>query len=253
MATKSLHSTTLAFLLCLGATAARADTWDGLFVGIDAGTVAAEAKYTTGPDNSNWFAAQGQTAGMWQNGANTQSKQAPVGGVFVAYNRQAGAWVYGGEVGLSLMDVDLQHSGTYRYQGIAKDYDYRQKTNARGLFTLKGRSGYAFGNGLLSVSAGAALTDLRTGLGYDDNYVPPMNYLASHDDRRYKLGWTAGAAYEYRLPQDLIIKAEYQYLDFGSSSFTTPVYTSNGTYITQMNFSSRLRMSTYTVGIEKKF
>lgn len=243
----------LALLFFFAFTVAKADTWDGLFIGINAGVVTSAAKYQTGPNDASWFHAQHQTAGMWANGDKTQKSSDPVGGLSIAYNRQTGAFVYGAEAELSFMDVNLQKTGAYPYTSLSQQYNYSQNTNAKGLFTLKGRAGYAFGNSLLSATAGVAATDLRTGLDYGDSYTGSSKYIANHEDRKLRLGWEAGIAYQYRLPSDLILKAEYQYIDFGKSSFSTPIHSVGGDYITQMNFSSKVYLSTFMLGIEKKF
>lgn len=236
-------------------TLAQADTWDGWLVGLNAGMASTTAKYQTGPDDKSWFNYAHQTAGMWANGHKTKTDNSAVAGLSLAYNRQTGALVYGGEMGFDFADISLGRSTTYPYSQNAFGYQYNYKQNAKlnGLLTLKGRAGYAFGNSLLSATAGAAWTQLRTGMDYMDSYTSSFQYSASHEKRDLRRGWTAGITYQYKLPSNLILKAEYQYFDFGRSSFNTPVHAANGQYIAPMNFSAKVDMNMFTVGVEKQF
>ncbi len=251
--TPNKFATSLLFF-CLGVTLAHADTWDGLFIGINAGTATSTSKYQTGPNNESWFKLQNVTESMWKSGNNTRTNDATISAISIAYNRQASALVYGGEIGLSLMDVSMNKNGSYPYIPSNNHYyNYNQSSKLSGLLIIKGRTGYALGNSLLSVTAGGAATNLRTGLDFEDSYAGDGKYSASHHDRDVRFGWTAGVSYQYMLPSNFVLKAEYQYFDFGKSSFNTPVHAGDGTYITQMNYSSKISLNTFMIGVERKF
>ena len=89
--------------------------------------------------------------------------------------------------------------------------------NQRGLGSVTGRVGYTWGPGLLYVKGGYAFADnnesLTTGAG------APLAFGFSGD---HSNGWTVGAGLEYMFTQNWSGKIEYQFYNFGNSSFTTP-------------------------------
>lgn len=259
MFTKQKFAIMLAFPVGAFSTEAFAGQWDGVFIGLNAGAAQLSTKYQTGPDDSLWFKNAQQTAGMWAHGNQDESHDSPIGGLSLAYNHQIDSFVLGAELGLNAIDVKLDHEGTYRYTTTAVlynpyDYTYRQKTSVKGLYTLRGRAGYAFGDSLLSVTGGLAATSLKTGVGFHDYPGDSSPYSAAYTETKRKIGWTAGVAYQHMLPDDFVLKAEFAYVDLGKASFSTPVtQDGNGLNAGRMNFSSRVRLNVLTIGLEKKF
>ncbi len=89
--------------------------------------------------------------------------------------------------------------------------------NQRGLGSVTGRVGYTWGPGLLYVKGGYAFADnnesVVTGAGV------PVAFGLTGDRSN---GWTVGAGLEYMFTQNWSGKVEYQYYNFGNSSFTAP-------------------------------
>ena len=87
----------------------------------------------------------------------------------------------------------------------------------RGLGSITGRVGYTWGPGLLYVKGGYAFADnndsVVTGAG------APVAFGLTGDHNN---GWTVGGGLEYMFTQNWSGKIEYQYYNFGNSSFTTP-------------------------------
>lgn len=249
------HSVVLALAIPIGilSTNAYADQWDGLFLGVNAGGAQMKSEYKTGPVNFLWNAAPIISPDMWNKGRQNHSKSGSIFGLSAAYNVQVNSLVYGGELGLNGADLKLDNTGTYKYTNQTHYYTYTQKAGIQNLLTLRGRAGYAFGHSLLSVTGGIAATSLKTGLNYSDDYSGPGKYTAAHTKTSVKVGWTAGIAYEHKLPDDMALKAEFTHVDFGTSGFTTPIWAGDGTYVGDMKLSSRVFMNIFSLGIEKKF
>jgi outer membrane immunogenic protein len=79
------------------------------------------------------------------------------------------------------------------------------------LGTARARAGYAADRTLIYVTAGAAFGNVQTGLN------PPATF-----DSATRLGWAAGAGVEYAFWGNWSAKAEYLFVDFGTTSCTTP-------------------------------
>jgi outer membrane immunogenic protein len=89
-------------------------------------------------------------------------------------------------------------------------------TNQRGLGSITGRFGYTWGPALLYVKGGYAYSDYTQSLTTAG--VPTAFTLnGSHHD-----GYTVGGGLEYMFAQNWSGKLEYQYYNFGNTSFVTP-------------------------------
>jgi outer membrane immunogenic protein len=96
----------------------------------------------------------------------------------------------------------------------ATGYTYTNNQRALGSFT--GRVGYTWGPGLLYVKGGYAYSDYGQSVALGG--VPQAFALnGSHHD-----GYTVGAGLEYMFAPSWSAKLEYQYYNFGNTSFITP-------------------------------
>ena len=86
----------------------------------------------------------------------------------------------------------------------------------RAIGSVTGRVGYTWGPAMLYVKGGYAYSDNRETLWLAG--VPQ----AFTFDKGHRDGWTVGAGLEYMFAQNWSAKAEYQYYDFGRSTFVTP-------------------------------
>jgi outer membrane immunogenic protein len=93
---------------------------------------------------------------------------------------------------------------------------FAYNNNQRGLGSLTGRLGYAFGTALAYVKGGYAYSDHAESLTLGG---APLAFAlnSSHRD-----GYTVGAGLEYMFAQNWSAKVEYQYYDFGKTNFVTP-------------------------------
>ena len=253
MTPKKIITLTLTMLIVLSSLNAYAGQWDGFFFGVNAGVAQSNAKYETGPGTAGWASWPVEAPGMWANGGREKSSVNPLVGVSAAYNRQIDSFVFGAELGLNALDADFAHDGTYSFVSSARHYTYRQQTRLDGLITLRGRAGVAFGDSLVSVTGGLAASQLKASLGFNDDFPGAGRYTATRTKRDIALGTTVGLAYEHMLPDDFALKAEFTYVDFGKTRFSTPVFAADGSHTGDMGFSSVQHLSIFTVGLEKKF
>ena len=90
-------------------------------------------------------------------------------------------------------------------------------SDQRGLGSITGRIGYTWGLGLLYVKGGYAYSDNSDTLRLAG---VPVVFALNGDHRD---GYTVGAGVEYVFVPNWSLKGEYQYYNFGSTRFVTPV------------------------------
>lgn len=150
-----------------------------------------------------------------------------VGGAFAGDNTFTGSdgrFLGGGQVGF-----DYQFAPNW-VAGIEAQYSWLGGNNRtlafapsgvvtldnRGIGSVTGRLGYAFGPLLAYAKGGYAFVDR------DVNVTQFGAPVASATTGRGKDGYTIGAGLEYLFAPNWSAKAEYQYYDFGSTTFNAP-------------------------------
>jgi outer membrane immunogenic protein len=149
------------------------------------------------------------------NGGNSGSF---LGGVQAGADYQfASSWVAGVEAQYSWLGSNNNNSVAFGNTGFV----YNNNQRALGSFT--GRVGYTWGPGLLYVKGGYAYSDFNQSLTLAG--VPQAFALnGNHHD-----GYTVGAGLEYMFAPSWSVKGEYQYYNFGNTTFTTGPATLVGT------------------------
>ncbi len=130
-----------------------------------------------------------------------------IGGAFNTGNNpffgnSDGQFIGGGQIG-----ADYQFAPNW-VAGIEANYSFLtgNSTLNRGLGSVTGRLGYAFGPALVYAKGGYAWSDTRNNFGFGQ---------ANRD------GYTVGAGIEYLFAQNWSAKVEYQYYDYGRVNFIT--------------------------------
>lgn len=151
-----------------------------------------------------------------------------IGGAFAGndtFNGSDGRFLGGGQVGFDyqfapnwVAGIEAQYSwlGGNSNNGLAFAPAGLATLDNRGIGSVTGRLGYAFGPVLAYAKGGYAFVDRDlnvTNFGVD----VPFNTSG-----RGKDGWTAGAGLEYMFAPNWSAKAEYQYYDFGKTTFNAP-------------------------------
>jgi outer membrane immunogenic protein len=134
-----------------------------------------------------------------------------LGGGQVGFNVQYGSWVVGAEGDFSWTDASSSATLASPFVpaingiGTAKVDWYA---------TLAGRIGYAFGPTLLYVKGGGAWMNVDYSAAVSGLLTGTSTVSATRS------GWMVGAGLEYGFAGNWSVKAEYNYLDFGSDGFT---------------------------------
>ena len=117
--------------------------------------------------------------------------------------------------------------------------------------TLRGRVGYAADRVLLYVTGGLAYANNS----FDFTGVNPVGQSFAVSSSSTKTGWVLGAGVEWAVAGSWTVKAEYQYLSFGSiGPFTAPVVNLGGVQVDTMTTSShKADFQTIRVGFNYLF
>jgi outer membrane immunogenic protein len=117
-------------------------------------------------------------------------------------------WVVGAEVEYSWLGSNNN--------GIIFPGGFVYTNNQRALGSVTGRVGYTWGPGLLYVKGGYGFSDNNESL-VNGGVPVAFAFNSGHSN-----GYTVGAGFEYMFTQNWSGKLEYQYYNFGNSSFTAP-------------------------------
>lgn len=165
--------------------------WSGFYAGVNAGYGWATFDNGLGTDKMNGF----------------------LGGVQLGYNWQISSFVLG-------VEGDIQYSAQKRTEsatigGIA--FTGEEKIPWFG--TARGRVGYAFDSVLIYATGGAAWTNFKAS-------ISALGATVSTETT--KAGWTAGGGVEWMFIPRWSVKAEYLYIDAGTTSLTLAGVTASG-------------------------
>lgn len=118
-----------------------------------------------------------------------------LGAVFAGYNFEFGSVVAGVEGDLGYSGVEGENAGVSVDSGIEG--------------SLRARLGYAFSPDVLPyITAGVAGKNVEVSAG-------------GASDENTMVGWTAGAGVDVKVTENMFVRGEYRYTDFGSDDFTT--------------------------------
>jgi outer membrane immunogenic protein len=142
-----------------------------------------------------------------------------IAGIYGGYNWQTPTnWVFGVDASIN---YDWARGPVVGSPGDFGEVDWK------GFF--RGRLGYAFDRFLIYGTAGGAVAPLK-------------NVGNNPSETQTKLGWTVGAGAEMAVTDNVVVRLDYSYADFGRYNFTQPV-----------NFSATNKSHTLMGGIAVKF
>lgn len=127
-----------------------------------------------------------------------------IGGGQVGYNYQINALVLG---------VEGDFSGTTLSGNTTDAGGYTHNTSIDWTSTVTGKLGFAVDRALFYGKGGIAFAN------GSDTVTDPFGNTATQGNTT-RTGWTAGAGLEYALDRNWSARIEYDYLGFGSQSFT---------------------------------
>jgi outer membrane immunogenic protein len=199
--------------LLLGATAFMAFAAPAFGADLPNRTYTKAPAYTAPEIVYNWtgFYLGGHVGGAFPGSNGLESSDARfLGGVQGGFDYQfANNWVLGAEAQYSWL---TGNSGT----GVLFPAGTLVTANTDQLGSVTGRLGYAFGPALLYAKGGYAWRG-NDNLGVSIGGVP----AAFATDANHRDGWTVGGGLEYMFARNWSVKGEYQYYNFGNTTFTT--------------------------------
>jgi outer membrane immunogenic protein len=194
-------------------------SWTGFYAGLNVGGVWAntDIDYT-----ASLFGYNGAPGAAFLNaGTSGRLKTSGfTGGGQVGYNYQTGAAVWG-------LEADLNYTGLSGTRFIALNFapigvnitdPFTQTMQSNWLATFRGRLGYTTGPLLFYATGGLAVANVS----YTDfAFFPASNSTNAASSSSTRAGWTVGGGAEWMIASKWSVKAEYLYVDLGSTRYTS--------------------------------
>jgi outer membrane immunogenic protein len=196
--------------------------WTGFYVGVNGGygwsgtdsTVYAEAIYGLNLVNPTVATSAIQS----------YEKKGGFGGGQIGYNFQKGQIVYGIEADIQESSIRGSGSASTTANDIASGTSVSSNTSRNSgldwFGTVRGRLGYAAGNTLIYGTGGFAYGGVSgkasTTISWQVPGFLPGTQTNGVDTGATLTGYTVGAGVEHAFTPQWSVKAEYQYIDFGS-------------------------------------
>lgn len=160
-----------------------------------------------------------------------------LGGLYAGYNFDAGNNVILG------VDADVTYNNLK--DGSSEDFNILvvgSDTKLRWSGAVRARAGYAIDRFLPYIAGGVAFGSVKN-LNYFD---AGADYFSASQTKTLT-GWTAGAGVDYAATDNLIVRLEYRYTDYGSKDFSAAAQ------IVNFTTGNKLKTSEVRVGIAYKF
>jgi outer membrane immunogenic protein len=171
------------------------------------------------------------------------------------------SFLAGGQVGVNweLAPVVIGLEGTWTWTNIAgfqvtpsavaAGTSEGSNDAARWYATATARIGYAFNDVLLYAKGGGAF--MRVDYGQE---VLNSTVTSTQDMTDSRIGYTVGAGIEWGITEQLSLKAEYDFLDFGTKTYSFDgLSTAPGAAIGSFPVSIRSMLHAFTLGINYRF
>jgi outer membrane immunogenic protein len=195
--------------------------WTGFYIGFNGGAGWAHTSFPPGQNLNVLYAAFGQPL------ITASHSQDSSGGLFggqAGYNWQYGRFVGGLEVDYDAADLKSAASwaGAIKRAGATAVIDQQIKVDA--LASVRARLGWSVAPDLLVYGTGG-LGMGHQQYGMDREAFPPKpssNYVMGTSATEF--GWVAGGGIEYKLLENVLLRAEYLHYDFGAINnlYTSP-------------------------------
>jgi outer membrane immunogenic protein len=205
---------------------APAYSWSGFYAGVNAGGAWGNSSLNTSTtfDPLRGYFDPPNVPAVNSVGSQKAKLNGFTGGVEAGYNWQTGSFVFGIESDFDYLGL-RGHATAYPTAAPAA-FAINSSVNTNWLFTARPRIGVASDNWLFYATGGLAITDLNAKFTFADNCGdvaqcngpggPNASEAASFS--RTKLGYAVGGGIEAGLWSNWTMKAEYLYVNFGTSS-----------------------------------
>lgn len=183
-----------------GSPAAAGFVWTGGYVGLQAGHAWGDSYYDGG---------SGSFINHDPNGL--------IAGAYAGYNRQFGNLVIGAEADLNFSAIERDNAPQEHESGTSSDVHYGA-ADVKWNGAIRARLGYGVDRFLPYIAAGVAFAKYDVAVMHRAGMEDFMDY--PHVQRSATLtGWTLGGGIEYAATDNLMVRAEYRYTDYGNEKW----------------------------------
>lgn len=170
-------------------------SWTGFYAGINGGYA-----FSGNDKNFDFDYEDGEFAG-----SRTLDSNGGFGGGQIGYNAQRGNFVFGIEADFQGAGIDGESAATNGEESV------NARVDVDWFGTVRGRLGYAFDRTLVYATGGFAFGSVNTAVTFADD-----DGFTTFKDDGTETGFVIGGGFEHALTPSWSLKAEYQYIDFGS-------------------------------------
>lgn len=172
------------------------------------------------------------------------------GGVQGGLNYQTGSWVFGLETDVGWMDIGQSRSNSIILPSVLNPpitATLSQEVSTDWVWTLRPRIGWASGAYMIYGTAGLAVSNIEVKASYTDNRA--LGNTGSFTDDDTKTGWAAGLGAAYAFSDNLSVRGEWIYTDFGEVRATWVTPNGYAAFTTE----SDTRANLLRIGMDYKF
>ena len=222
-------------------------TWTGFYLGVNGGYAWSANSAKLGLDG---YAAGECDDGFCGSEATSIDSKGGFGGAQIGYNRQSGAFVYG-------LEADFQGAGVHGKDSLAFDdgedenFGASAKTDLKWFGTVRARLGYAFDSTLLYATGGFAFGKVHDQLTATFDEGDLVSTTVSKNDT--VTGYVLGGGIEHKLTPNWSVKAEYQYINLGSTKLGADATFDGGDDVSTADLKSDNAFHTVRIGVNYQF
>ncbi len=152
-----------------------------------------------------------------------------MGGVYAGYNFDlSNNIVLGAETDLAWVDTDDSESSTY-LRGSVSQYTVKGHLKEKWAGATRVRVGYAMDRLMPFVGAGVAYSKIDSNAKFSNAAGTAFSKVSGD---KTLTGYTLGAGVDYAMTDNIILRAEYRYTDFGDKDFGNANFKYNVDYKT---------------------
>ena len=226
-------------------------SWTGFYIGGNFGYGGDKFNFTESKIDTYWYSDSYDPSPIDYSATDTINSSGFFAGGQIGYNYQfANNVVIGIETDLQWSGIEGKHDYTYVDQwGYTETSSFGASVDYFG--TIRARLGYAYDRFLPYITGGAAYGKTKIESTYTE-FAPWYSspYLWSQSESSTNWGWTIGAGAEYAITNNWTLKAEYLYVDLGSTDYTWYDLNDSDHYYTG---SVDTKFHTMKVGVNYKF
>jgi outer membrane immunogenic protein len=208
--------------------------WTGFYIGAHVGY---------GWGSKDWDQTFTSGAFLLDRSVSSNKPEGFLGGGQIGVNWQTGQWVLGLEADGSWTDANDCGVGHFRFPA------YNGCDQVNWYATATARVGVAMDRALFYVKGGAAFAGEEHNLTFTNPAGVRTVTTDTPSDTRF--GWTAGAGIEYAVAPNWSVKAEYNFMDFGTQNYTFNYAANPAGLVERWDISQQVHIA--KVGINYRF